>query len=45
MVGGIELIKRMREVIRFIKNRDNDKAILYLKYIIEDIEMYKNNNL
>ena len=42
-MGGDEIIERVKEVIKFIKSDDNDKAVLYLNYIIEDIEMYKNN--
>ena len=44
-LGGDEIIERVKEVIKFIKSDDNDKAVLYLNYIIEDIEMYKNNSL
>tara|TARA_R110002167_G_scaffold60482_4_gene170842 strand:+ start:463 stop:597 length:135 start_codon:yes stop_codon:yes gene_type:complete len=44
-MDGIEIINRVREVITFIKIGDEDKAVLYLKYIMEDIEMYKNNSL
>ena len=39
------MIKRILEVIGFVKEGKSDKAILYLKYLIEDIEMYKNNSL
>ena len=42
---GKEIIERMKEVIKFIKSGDNDKAVLYANYIIEDIEMYKRNSL
>ena len=44
-MGGDEIIERVKEVIKFIKSDNNDKAVLYLNYIIEDIEMYKNNSL
>tara|TARA_R100001377_G_C3162793_1_gene100266 strand:+ start:352 stop:486 length:135 start_codon:yes stop_codon:yes gene_type:complete len=44
-MDGKEMIERILEVIRFIRTGDLDKAILYLKYLIEDIEMYKNNTL
>jgi len=44
-MDGVEIIKRINEVIKFIKVGDNDKAVLYLKYIIEDVEMYKKNSL
>lgn len=44
-MDGVEIIKRMNEVITFIKGGDSDKAVLYLKYIIEDVEMYKKNSL
>jgi hypothetical protein len=44
-MDGIEIIGRMKEVIEFIKSGDNDKAILYLNYIMEDIEMYKRSIL
>jgi len=39
------MIKRIKEVIGFIGVGDSSKATLYLKYLIEDIEMYKNNSL
>jgi len=39
------MIKRLLEVIGFIRTGETDKSILYLKYLIEDIEMYKNNSL
>ena len=42
---GKEIIERMKEVITYIKDSDNAKAILYLNYIMEDIEMYKRNSL
>mgnify|MGYP003982986013 FL=1 len=42
---GKEIIERVKEGIGFIKSGDNDKAVLYLNYIIEDIEMYKRNSL
>jgi hypothetical protein len=42
---GKEIIERMKEVIRFIKSGDDSKAILFLNYIMEDIEMYKRNSL
>tara|TARA_R110001583_G_scaffold6053_1_gene31705 strand:- start:3083 stop:3217 length:135 start_codon:yes stop_codon:yes gene_type:complete len=44
-MDGKEMIKRILEVIGFVKEGKSDKAILYLKYLIEDIEMYKNNSL
>jgi|TARA_R110001592_G_scaffold155654_1_gene385627 hypothetical protein len=44
-MDGKEIIERMKEVITYIKDSDNPKAILYLNYIIEDIEMYKRNSL
>ena len=44
-MDGKEIIERMKEVIEFIKLGDNDKAILYMNYIIEDVEMYKRNSL
>ena len=44
-MDGIEMITRIKEIIGFVKGGDNNKAILYLKYMIEDIEMYKNNSL
>jgi|TARA_R110000851_G_scaffold271735_1_gene424369 hypothetical protein len=44
-MDGIEMITRIKEIIGFVKEGDKDKVILYLKYMIEDIEMYKNNSL
>ena len=44
-MDGIEIIKRMKEVIKYIKAGDDQKAVLYMHYIIEDIEMYKRNIL
>ena len=44
-MDGKEIIERMKEVIGFIKSGDDDKAILYMNYIIEDVEMYKRNSL
>jgi len=44
-MDGNEIINRVKEVIEYIKKNDQDKAILYLKYILEDIEMYKKNSL
>ena len=42
---GKEIIERIKEVIGFIKDGSDDKAILYLQYIMEDIEMYKRSSL
>tara|TARA_R100000541_G_scaffold13068_1_gene21860 strand:+ start:1094 stop:1228 length:135 start_codon:yes stop_codon:yes gene_type:complete len=44
-MDGIEIISRLKEVITFIIKGDHNKAILFLNYIIEDIEMYKRNSL
>lgn len=44
-MGGIEIIQRIKEAIGIIKTGDEDKAILYLNYILEDIELYKKNSL
>ena len=44
-MDGKEIIERMKEVIGFIKSGDEDKAILYMNYIIEDVEMYKRSSL
>ena len=44
-MDGNEMMERIQEVIRFIKAGDSDKATLYLNYLIEDIQMYKNNSL
>ena len=44
-MDGIEIINRIKEVTEFIKLGDNEKAVLYLNYIIEDVEMYKKNSL
>tara|TARA_R110000796_G_scaffold113793_3_gene225544 strand:+ start:160 stop:294 length:135 start_codon:yes stop_codon:yes gene_type:complete len=44
-MDGIEIIKRMKEVIKYIKAGDDQKAILYMHYIMEDIELYKKNSL
>jgi len=42
---GKEIIERIKEVIGFIKDGSDDKAVLYLQYIMEDIEMYKRSSL
>ena len=42
---GKEIIERMKEVIAMIKLEDNGKAVLYMNYLIEDIEMYKCSSL
>ena len=42
---GKEIIERIKEVIGFIKDGSNDKAVLFLNYIMEDMEMYKRNSL
>tara|TARA_B100000780_G_scaffold148767_1_gene103972 strand:+ start:35 stop:169 length:135 start_codon:yes stop_codon:yes gene_type:complete len=44
-MDGKEIIERIKEVIAFMKADDESKAILYLNYIIEDLEMYKRNSL
>jgi hypothetical protein len=44
-MDGIEIIKRIKEIITFILKNKNDKAILYLNYLVEDIQMYKKNSL
>ena len=44
-MDGKEIIERMKEVIGFIKSGDDDKAILYINYIIEGVEMYKRSSL
>ena len=44
-MDGKEMIARIQEVIGFIKAGDSDKATLYLNYLKEDIEMYKQNSL
>jgi len=44
-MDGIEIIDRIQQVKEFIKLGDEEKAILYLNYIIEDVEMYKKNSL
>ena len=43
---GKEIIERIKEVIGFIKSwMMMSKAVLYLNYIMEDMEMYKRNSL
>ena len=42
---GKEIIERIKEVIGFIKDGSNDKAVLFLNYLMEDMEMYKRNSL
>ena len=44
-MDGKEIINRMKEVITFIKAGDDQKAVLYMHYLMEDIEMYKRNSL
>ena len=42
---GKEITERIKEVIGFINDGSDDKAVLYLNYIMEDMEMYKRNSL
>ena len=42
---GIEMIERIKAIMLMVKSGDDEKAILYMHYLIEDIEMYKRNSL
>ena len=45
MMGGKEIIERVKEIMLMVKSGDDEKAILYMHYLIEDVEMYKRNSL
>ena len=42
---GKEMIERIKAIMLMVKSGDDEKAILYMHYLIEDIEMYKRNSL
>ena len=42
---GIEMIERIKAIMLMVKSGEDEKAILYMHYLIEDIEMYKRNSL
>jgi|TARA_R110000772_G_scaffold19668_2_gene54851 hypothetical protein len=42
---GIEMIERIKAIMVMVKSGEDEKAILYMHYLIEDIEMYKRNSL
>jgi|TARA_B110000908_G_scaffold156532_1_gene195789 hypothetical protein len=42
---GKEMIERIKAIMLMVKSGDDDKAILYMHYLIEDIEMFKRNSL
>ena len=42
---GIEMIERIKAIMLMVKSGDDEKAILYMHYLIEDVEMYKRNSL
>jgi hypothetical protein len=42
---GIEMIERIKAIMLMVKSGDDEKAILYMHYLIEDIEMFKRNSL
>ena len=44
-MGGIEMIERIKAIMLMVKSGDDEKAILYMHYLIEDIEMFKRNSL
>tara|TARA_R110000822_G_scaffold154560_1_gene294287 strand:+ start:124 stop:258 length:135 start_codon:yes stop_codon:yes gene_type:complete len=42
---GKEMIERIKAIMVMVKSGEDEKAILYMHYLIEDIEMYKRNSL
>jgi len=42
---GKEIIERVKEIMSMVKSGNDEKAILYMHYLIEDIEMFKRNSL
>ncbi len=42
---GKEMIERIKAIMLMVKSGDDEKAILYMHYLIEDIEMFKRNSL
>ena len=44
-MDGKEIIERVKEIMGMVKLGNDEKAILYMHYLIEDIEMYKRNSL
>ena len=44
-MDGKELIERVKEIMGMVKSGNDEKAILYMHYLIEDIEMYKRSSL
>ena len=42
---GMEIIERIKAIMLMVKSGDDEKAILYMHYLIEDIEMFKRNSL
>ena len=42
---GIEMIERIKAIMLMVKSGDDEKAILYMHYLIEDVEMFKRNSL
>jgi|TARA_B110000211_G_scaffold13293_1_gene13902 hypothetical protein len=45
MMGGKEIIERIKAIMLMVKSGNDEKAILYMHYLIEDVEMYKRNSL
>ena len=39
------MIERIKAIMVMVKSGEDEKAILYMHYLIEDIEMYKRNSL
>ena len=44
-MGGKEIIERIKAIMLMVKSGNDEKAILYMHYLIEDVEMYKRNSL
>ena len=42
---GIEMIERIKAIMLMVKSGNDEKSILYMHYLIEDIEMFKRNSL
>jgi len=42
---GKEIIERVKEIMSMVKSGNDEKSILYMHYLIEDIEMFKRNSL
>ena len=44
-MDGQEMIERIKAIMLMVKSGNDEKSILYMHYLIEDLEMYKRNSL